>query len=138
MDTIYKWKPVKGENHGFVIVVMQRQTPTTLLHLIFRRLQPIGGCYLNFSASYNMQGSSNSHMFSAGYNSQEAPTSTNSNQIFMKPQLERLLQTPDANKKQPCVGLFGHKFCIFPSSFLPLLPFKSALHQLHICWGTNA
>jgi len=68
MDTRYKWKPIKGENHIFFIVVLKMKTPTPLLHLIFCILQPTGGYYLNFYASYNMQGSSHSHKFSANFN----------------------------------------------------------------------
>ena len=47
---------------------MQRQAPTTSHHWFSV------GSYLN-SASYNLQGSSNSHQFFAGTNLQEAPTS---------------------------------------------------------------
>ena len=40
MDTRYKWKAIKGENHDFFIVVMQSQALTPLLHFLFYRLQP--------------------------------------------------------------------------------------------------
>ena len=100
MNTRNKWKPIKGENRDFVIVVMQRQAPTPLLHLIFYSLQPSEGCYLDFFARYNLHGSSNSHIFFASFNPLEAPTSTSFNLMFINPLLERRLQSPDANKKQ--------------------------------------
>lgn len=34
MDTIYKWKPIKGENHEFV-VVMENQTHTSSITSTF-------------------------------------------------------------------------------------------------------
>lgn len=43
MNTIYKRKPIKGENHNFVTIVMQRKTLTLLLHLVLFRLQSKGG-----------------------------------------------------------------------------------------------
>ena len=50
MKTKIKWKPIKGEKYDFVTVVMQWKAPIPLLGLIFCRLQPTGGFYLNFSA----------------------------------------------------------------------------------------
>jgi len=40
-----------------------------------------------------MQGSSNSHNFSGGYNTQEGPTSTRYNMFFIKLHLDRRLQS---------------------------------------------
>ena len=137
IDTRYMWKPIKGENHDFIIVMMQRQTPTpyyiwfsvgsnlqeaatsifcTLQHArklqlpyFFYRLQPTGGSYLNRLQPNVYQAT-----------------------IWME-------TTISWCKQETTICWFpGHKFCISPSSFLPLLPFKSASHKLHMCQVTNA
>ena len=72
-DTRYKWKPIKGENH-ILLLLWSKGKLQLPLTTIFYRHQPTGGSILN-SPSYNLQGSSNSHQFSAGTNLQEAPTS---------------------------------------------------------------
>ena len=73
IDNKYKWKS-KREKTTSYYCCDAKASSNSLSPLIFCRLQPTGGYYLN-SASYNLQGSSNSHLFSVGYNLQEAPTS---------------------------------------------------------------
>ena len=81
-DTRYKWKPIKGENHILLLLWCKGklQLPLTT---VFCRHQPTGGSILNY-ASYNLQGSSNSHQFSVGTNLQEAPTSVSYDWHFIK------------------------------------------------------
>jgi len=77
IDNRYKWKPIREKTTSYYFCDA-KASANTLSPLIFCRLQPTGGYYLNYT-SYNLQGSSNSHLFSAGYNLQEAPTSANYN-----------------------------------------------------------
>ena len=92
IDTRYTWKPIKGENHILLLLWCKGklQLPLTT---VFCRHQPTGGSILN-SASYNLQGSSNSHQFSAGTNLQEAPTSVSYDWHFIKLQLDVEAPTP--------------------------------------------
>ena len=80
IDNRYKWKPIREKTTSYYCCDAKASS-NSLSPLILCRLQPTGGYYLN-SASYNLQGSSNSNLFSAGYNIQEAPTSTNYNLIW--------------------------------------------------------
>ena len=73
IDNRYKWKPIREKTTSYYCCDAKASSKS-LSPLIFCRLQPTGGYYLNF-ASCNLQGSSNSHLFSADYNLQEAPTS---------------------------------------------------------------
>ena len=75
IDNIYKWKTIREKTTSYYCCDAKASS-NTLSPLIICRLHPTGGYYLN-SGSYNLQGSSNSHLFSIGYNPQEAPTSTN-------------------------------------------------------------
>ena len=76
-DTRYKWKPIREKTTSYYCCDAKASS-NSLSPLIFCRLQPIGGSYLN-SSSYNLQGSSNSHQFSRGTNLWEAPTSVSYN-----------------------------------------------------------
>ena len=107
IDTRYKWKPIKGENHILLLLWCKGklQLPLTTVFLqaptyrrllpqfcklqlarklqlpsIFCRHQPTGGSNLSqlqltFYQATTWCGSTNSHLFSAGTNLQEAPTS---------------------------------------------------------------
>ena len=86
IDNIYKWKPIREKTTSYYCCDAKASS-NSLSPLIFCRLQPIGGSYLN-SASYNLQGSSKSHLFSVGYNLQEAPTSVSYNWTSIKLQLD--------------------------------------------------
>ena len=86
IDNKYKWKPLR-EKTTYYYCCDAKASSNSLSPLIFCRLQPTKGYYLN-SASYNLQGSSNSHLFSVGYNLQEAPTSANYNWTYIKLQLD--------------------------------------------------
>ena len=63
IDNTYKWKP-KREKTTSYYCCDAKASSNSLSPLIFCRLQPTGGYNLD-SASYNLQGSSNSHLFSA-------------------------------------------------------------------------
>ena len=86
IDNRYKWKPIREKTTSYYCCDAKASSKS-LSPLIFCRLQPTGGYYLN-SASYNLQGSSNSHLFSTGYNLQEAPTSANYNWTYIKLQID--------------------------------------------------
>ena len=85
INTGYKWKPIREKTTSYYCCDAKASS-NSLSPLIFCRLQPTGGYYLN-SASYNLQGSSNSHLFSAGYNLQEAPTLASYNWTSIQLQL---------------------------------------------------
>ena len=99
-DTIYKWKPIKGENHILLLLWCKGklQIPLTT---VFYRHQTTGGSNLN-SASYNLQGNSNSLQFSAGTNLQEAPTSVSYNWQLSSLNLIGKLQLPQFIKRNVC------------------------------------
>ena len=86
IDNRYKWKLIREKTTSYYCCDA-KENSNSLSPLIFCRLQPIGGYYLN-SASYNLQGSSNSHLFSAGYKLHEAPTSAIYNWTSIKLQLD--------------------------------------------------
>ena len=92
IDNRYKWKPIREKTTSYYCCDAKASS-YSLSPLIFCRLLPTGGYNLNY-ASYNLQGSSNSHLFSAGYNLQEAPTSASYNWSSIKLQLEIEAQTP--------------------------------------------
>ena len=73
----------KGENRILVLLSCKGKL---LLPLTIDSLQAtyLHEATTSVSASYNLQGSSNSHKFSASYNLHEAPTSPNSNWKFIK------------------------------------------------------
>ena len=100
IDTRYKWKPIKGENHILLLLWCKGklQLPLTT---VFCRHQPTGGSYLNF-ASYNLQGSTNSLQFSLGTNLQEAPTSVSYNWQLSSCNLIGKLQLPQFIKLNVC------------------------------------
>ena len=66
IDNRYKWKPIREKTTSYYCCDAKASS-NSLSPLIFYRLQPTGGYYLN-AASYNLQGSSNSHLISTGYN----------------------------------------------------------------------
>ena len=86
MDNIYKWKPIRVKTTSYYCCD-SKSSSNSLSPLIFvgSNLQE---ATTSNSTSYNLQGSSKHHLFSVGYNPQEAPTSTNYNWTFIKLQLE--------------------------------------------------
>jgi len=105
------WKSIREKTTNFWLKVMWRQAPTPQLHQILCKLQPTRYYYLKEVPTPTK--------FSAGYNPQEAPTSTDYNLLFIKLQLERRLQSPNHNTKS---SFFGYLISIFS--------FKSVAHHL--------
>ena len=94
------------------------------LSSIFCRLQLIGGSYLNqlqldIYQATTWNGSTNSHVFSVGYNLQEASTSLNSNWKFIKLQIERRLQSSHTTWNYN-VYLPGYQLLMCTTSLLTL------------------
>ena len=100
IENIYKWKPIKEKTTSYYCCDAKASS-NSLSPLISCRLQPTGGYYLN-SASYNLQGSSNSHLFSAGYNPQEAPTSASYNWSSIKLQISMEAPTSSYFNENKC------------------------------------
>ena len=100
IDNRYKWKPIR-EKTTYYYCCNENASSNSLSPLIFCRLQPTGGYYLN-SVSYNLQGSSKSHLFSAGYNLKEAPTSTSYNWTSIKLQLDMEAPTSSHYNENTC------------------------------------
>ena len=100
IDNRYKWKPIREKTTSYYCCDAKASS-NSLSPLIFCRLQPIGGHYLN-SASYNLQESSNSHLFSVGYNLQEDPTSSSYNSISIKLQLDMEAPTSSHYYESTC------------------------------------
>ena len=66
IDNRYKWKLIREKTTSYYCCDAKASS-NSLSPLIFCSHQPTGGYYLNY-ASYNSQGSSNSHLLSTGYN----------------------------------------------------------------------
>jgi len=79
-----------------------------------------------------MQGSYNSHIFSIGYNPQEALTSIGSNLMFIKPLFEWRLQSHDANRKQQYAGFLAINSAYLHLHFCLFFP-SNLLHISFIC-----
>ena len=126
-DTRYKWKHMKGENH--ILLLLWSNSLSTLF---FCRHKPTGGSNLN-SASYNLQGSSNSHLFSAGINLQEAPTSVSYNWHLSSYNLIGKLQLPHSIKRKYFLIYLRYHLCSVASLSAPLFLIFSAsiFHTLH-------
>ena len=99
-DTRYKWKPIREKTTSYYCCDAKASSKS-LSSLILYGLQPIGGYYLN-SASYNLQGSSNSHLFSIGYNPQEAPTLASYNWTSIELQLDMEAPTSSHYNENIC------------------------------------
>ena len=99
-DSRYKWKPIR-EKTTYYYCCDAKASSNSLSPLILCRLQPTGGYYLN-SESYNLQGSSNSHLFSAGCNLQEASTSTRYNWTSIMIQIDMEAPTSSHYNENTC------------------------------------
>ena len=125
MDNRYKWKPIREKTTSYYCCDAKASS-NSLSPLNLCRIQPIGGYYLN-STSYNLQGSSNSHLFSAGYNLQEAPTSTSYNWHLSSYNLIWKHQIPHSFIKNTCwFTWISALFCSFfivvhQPSYLPYI-----------------
>ena len=129
IDNRYKWKPIWDKTTSYYCCDAKASS-NSLSPLIFCRLQRTRGYYLN-SASYNLQGSSNSHLFSTGYNLQEAPTSASYNWTSIKLQIYMEAPTPSHYNKIIC--WFTWISALFFSFFTTVLPaFKFSLYHLWI------
>ena len=100
IDNIYKWKPIREKTTSYYFCDAKASS-NSLSPLIFYKFQPTVGYYLN-SASYNLEGSSTSHLFSAGYNLHEAPTLASYNWTSIKLQLDMEAPTSSLYNKIIC------------------------------------
>ena len=99
---------------------------------VFCRLQPTGGSYLSqlqmdIYQATTWNGSTNSHVFSVGYNPQEAPTSTNYNWTSIMLQLDMEAPTSSHNTETTCwftwisAPLYSFFIAVLYPSYLPYL-----------------
>ena len=135
IDNRYKWKPIREKTTSYYCCDAKASS-NSLSPLIFCRPQSTGGYYLN-SASYNLQRSSNSHLFSTGYNLHEAPTSASYNCHLSSYNLIWKHQLPHITIKS-YVDLPGYQLCFPPSSLLSssfniCLISSMNLHSFSIC-----
>ena len=106
------------------------------LPCIFYRLQPKGDSYLSqlqldIYQATTWNGSTKSHVFSIGYNPQEAPNSTSSNWTSIKLQLD--METPTPLHYNKIICWFTWISALFSSFFTIVLPtFISSLNNLWI------
>ena len=127
IDNRYKWKPIREKTTSYYCFDAKASS-NSLSPLIFCRLQPTGCYYLN-SASYNLQGSSNSYLFSASYNLQEAPTWASYKWTSIKLQLD--MEAPTSSLYNKIICWFTWISALFFSFFTVVLPaFKFALYHL--------
>ena len=135
IDNRYTWKPIREKTTSYYCCDAKASS-NSLSPLIFCRLQPTGGYYLN-SASYNLQGSSNSHLFLAGYNLQEAPTSASYNWTSIKLQLDMEAPTSSHYNENTCwfTWIWALFYSFFTVVLQPsyLLISSLNLHSFSIC-----